>query len=123
MINTKRIYYKLLNNNKITAIVNDENILDAYPEEVEIFPCIIFLDGNQSDSEFADNKPIANDCSVDIHIFTKAESGYPTTSEIGIAIGEVFKDEFFTCPVNTETSDTQKDVRHRIMSFRKQMLS
>lgn len=122
MINTKKIYNKLLNNNKITEIVNDENILDAYPENVVNFPCIIFLDGNQIDSEFADNKPIANDCSVDVHIFTKEESGYPTTSEIGIKIGEVFKDEYFSCVGNVEVSDI-KPIRHRVMSFRKQMLS
>lgn len=123
MINTKKIYNELLNDVRILQLVNDENIFDAYPETVESFPCVIFLDENQRDSEFADNFPMASDCSVTIHIFTKAENNYPTTSEIGIVIGEVFKENYFTCDSNNELSDVQKDVRHRVMSFRKQMLS
>lgn len=123
MINTKKIYNELLNNSQITNIINEDSIFDAYPNEVEIFPCIIFLDGNQIDTEFADNLPIANDCNVEIHIFTKTEEGYPTTSDIGIVIGEVFKENYFVCTNNTEISDVRPNVKHRIMSFRKGILS
>lgn len=123
MINTKKIYNELLNNSKITNIINEDSILDAYPNEVEIFPCIIFLDGNQTDIEFADNLPIANDCNVTIHIFTKTENGYPTTSEIGIVIGDVFRENYFVCDGNTEITDVRPEVKHRIMNFRKEILS
>lgn len=123
MINTKKIYNELLNSESILEVVNNENILDAYPDEVKIFPCIIFLDGNQTDAEFADNLPLANDCNVEIHIFTKTENNYPTTSEIGIAIGEVFKNNYFSCNMNTEITDVRPNVKHRIMKFRKGIFS
>lgn len=123
MINTKKIYSELLHDARILNVVDEDSVMDAYPNSVESFPCIIFLDGNQTDTEYADNVPIANSCNVTVHIFTKAESGYPTTSEIGIVVGDVFRENFFACNGNTETSDVNPDVRHRIMNFRKEILS
>lgn len=123
MINLKTLIHNILNDSRITSLISEDNILDVYPNEVETYPCIIFLDSNQNDIEFADNKPLGDNCSVEIHIFTKALEGYSTTSEIGIVISEVFKDEFFACVGNTEVADPDPDVRHRVMNFRKGILS
>ena len=123
MINLKSLVYNILNDSRITSLISEDNILDAYPNKIETFPCIIFLDSNQNDIEFADNKPLGDDCSVTIHIFTKALGGYSTTSEIGIVVSEVFKDNFFSCDGNTEVNDPDPNVRHRIMNFRKEILS
>lgn len=123
MINLKSLVYKILKDSRITSLISEDNILDAYPNKVETFPCIIFLDSNQNDIEFADNKPLGDNCSVDIHIFTKALGGYSTTSEIGITVAEVFTDNFFACVGNTEVSDPDPNVRHRVMNFRKEILS
>lgn len=119
MINAKKIYSQLLSNALITAVVPGDNILNAYPNEVENYPCIIFLDENQSDSEYADNKPTADRCSVMIHIFSKKLDGYVTTSEISVIIAEVMNADLWHCSQNGEISDPDPDAEHRVMRFEK----
>lgn len=122
MINAKIIYNNLLNDSRLLTLVGEDNISDVYPNEVVIFPTVIFQDGEQTDTEFCDNLPMANDCNVSIHIFTKSLDGYPTTSEIGIIIGQIFKENFFVCNGNREL-DEPDNIKHRVMSFRKEILS
>lgn len=122
MINTKKIYYNLLNDERLLSVIDDDNITDCYPNEVEQFPTVIFQDGEQIDAEFSDNLPTANTCNVDIHIFTKSLDNYPTTSEIGIIIGDIFRENYFVCNGNRELTESD-DIKHRIMNFRKEILS
>ena len=117
MINVKAIYAELLTNEKITALVPADNIMSAYPAEVEVYPCIIFLDENQSDTEYWENKPGASSCSVMIHIFSKKLDGYATTTEIAELIAEVMNDKLWNCSHNGETADPDPDVEHRVMAF------
>lgn len=121
MINAKKLYNTILNDSRITDIVKD--VLDAYPETVEKFPCVIFLDDNQTDIEFADNLPLGDSIAVQIHIFTKALSGYATTSAIGLVVAEVMKEQFFTCRNNREVQDVADNVRHRVMYFTREVFS
>lgn len=121
MINAKVLINDLLDDERITTLVED--VLDFYPNEIETFPCIIFQENGQNDREFADNLPLADDVSYQIHIFTKAIADYPTTSEIGIVVCEVMKENFFTCSNNREVPDVDDNVRHRVMEFRKIILS
>ena len=74
MINAKKFYNTVLSDARITAVCS--TVLDAYPETVEQFPCIIFLDDNQMDKEFADNLPLADNIRVQVHIFTKASTPF-----------------------------------------------
>lgn len=117
MVNLKKIVYNILSDERITEL--GLNVLDAYPNEVEVFPTVVFFEVNQNDIEFADNKPLANVCEMEVHIFTKALDGYMTTSEIGLAINEVMQDNFFILSSNREVPDVVDDVRHRVMNFRK----
>lgn len=119
MINAKEIYSTLLSDKKIIALVPEENIFNSYPGEVETFPCIAFIDDNQSDGEYADNKHMADNCSVEIHIFTKKLEDYITSSEIGVIIAAVMNDDLWDCPMNREVSDPDPDVEHRVMRFSK----
>ena len=119
MINAKKLYLELLSDSRITDLVSEENILSSYPNEVEIFPCIIFLDENQNDTEYNDNKCGAEDCSVMIHVFSKKLEEYPTTSEIGIKIAEVMNEDLWNCSQNGEVSDPDPDAEHRVMVFNK----
>lgn len=123
MINAKSLYYSLLSDSRITDLVGEDNVFDAYPETVETFPCVIFLDANQSDTEFADNLPIADSLELQVHIFTKALDGYATTSEIGLVVATVMRENFFVATQNSELSDVEDNVRHRVMTFRKVLLS
>jgi hypothetical protein len=123
MINAKEIYNKLLNDERITELVDEDNILSSWPNEVETFPCIIFMDENQSDDEYNDNKPEASRCSVQIHIFTKKLDGYVTTSEIGVIITEVMHEDLWNCSQNGEVSNTDPDCEHRVMVFNKSIFN
>ena len=116
MINAKEIIYNILNDERLTSQVKD--IFDAYPTTIEDFPCVIFLDAGQNDIEFADNQPLAVNVEIEIHIFTKTLDGYLTTSQIGIIIDEIMKENYFICSSNIEVPDIDDNVRHRIMVFR-----
>lgn len=117
MINTKKIYNTLLNNETLTTVV--ANIFSAYPSTVETFPCVIFLDENQKDREFADNIPNSSDCSVQIHIFSKKINGYVSTAEVGIIIANIMHGDLWTCEQNGEVPDVDDEIEHRIMRFTK----
>lgn len=123
MINAKALYNTLLNDQRITELVDSENILSSWPDEFEVFPCIIFMDENQSDDEYNDNKPEAGRCSVQIHIFSKKLDGYATTSEIAIKVAEVMNEDLWNCPQNGEVSDPDPDCEHRVMVFNKSIFN
>lgn len=123
MINTKEIYNKLLNDERITELVDEDNILSAWPDEFETFPCIIFMDENQSDDEYYENMPGASRCSVQIHIFTKKLDGYASASEIGAAVAEVFNEDLWHCSQNGEVADPDPDAEHRVMMFNKSIFN
>lgn len=118
MKNLNEIVYGILSGDEAIAGYVGDNILDAYPNMVENFPCIIFLDANQSDVEFADNKPLADAAEVEIHIFTKALDGFPTATEIGEAVYVAMNENYFVLTGGRGLSDPDPDVRHRIMNFR-----
>lgn len=119
MINAKKLYSDLLSDSRITTLVSDENIFNSYPDTIENFPCIVFIDENQSDVEYNDNKVGGSFCSVGIHIFSKKLEGYLTTSEIGIKVSEVLNEDLWHCSQNMETSDPDPNVEHRVMVFSK----
>ena len=121
MINAKKLYHTILNVSTITDIV--PTILDSYPNEITTFPCIIFEESDQNDTEFADNLPLANNCSFRVHIFTKALKKYKTTSEIGLVVANVLKNEYFSCTGNREVADPEDNVRHRVMDFRREVFT
>lgn len=123
MINTKEIYNKLLNDERITELVDEVNILSAWPDEFETFPCIIFMDENQSDDEYYENMPGASRCSVQIHIFSKKLDEYITTSEIAIKIAEVMNEDLWNCLQNSEVSDPDPNCEHRVMRFNKSIFN
>lgn len=122
MVNAKKIYSQLLSNARILEIVPEENISNSYPSLISQFPCIIFIDDNQNDIEYADNKSLGTNCSVSMHVFSKKINGYPTTSEIAEAITEVMNNDFWNCSSNGEVSDPQQDVEHRVLNFNKSIL-
>lgn len=123
MINAKKIYNSLLNNESITSLIPEDNILNAYPDDLEIYPCIIFLDDNQNDTEYYENKPGASFCSVQIHIFSKKLENYISTADVAIAIAEVFNNDLWNCIQNGEVSDPSPNVEHRVMRFNKSIFN
>ena len=123
MINTKKIYNQLLNDQRITDLVDEENILSSWPDEFEFFPCIVFMDENQSDDEYYENMPGASRCSVQIHIFSKKLDGYVTTSEIAEAVAKVMNEDLWNGSQNGEVSDPDPNCEHRVMIFNKSIFN
>jgi len=119
MINAKKLYAKIFSDERITAVIPENNILNAYPAEVEIFPCIIYLDENQSDGEYSDNKSGASGCSVMVHIFSKKLDGYVSTSDVAEVVAEVLNEKLWHCSQNREIGDPDPDTEHRVMVFNK----
>lgn len=122
MINAKKIYNELLDNEELKTLIDEDSIFDSYPNEVTVFPCVIFLDQNQREIEFADNWNLANELSVQVHIFTKALENYPTTSEIGLIVNKIFRTDLWSCQSNGEFTDVDDSIRHRVMTFSKKIL-
>lgn len=123
MINAKRIYKRLLTDTRITALIDEENIQSSYPAEIEIYPCIIFLDDAQADSEYSDNKPDASCCEVEIHIYSKKLTGFVSTADVAVEIAAVMAEDLWHCPVNREVPDPVPDVEHRVMRFNKSIFN
>lgn len=119
MINAKKLYNQILSDERITALIPGENIFNSYPDEVEIYPCIIFMDENQSDTEYNENKPGASSCVVMIHIFSKKLDGFVTTSDVAEKICEVFHEKLWNCSQNREVADPDPNAEHRVMVFEK----
>lgn len=119
MINAKAIYSEMLENEGLLALVDSGSIFDSYPSEIENFPCICYIDRSQFDIEYADNSHTFQRVTVEVHIYTKALEGYPTTSEIGIKVAEIFNSDFWFMKDSAEVGDPVEDVRHRVMTFSK----
>lgn len=126
MINQKKYVLTLLKNSTEleTILGKSGKIMNAYPNKIETFPLVIFEDMNQSDVEFYDNLPNATNCSIRIHIFTKVSGNkYPTTTEVGLIVHDIFRNDYWSCTANVETSDVDDSIRHRIMDFTRPFLS
>lgn len=120
MVDTLKYYYsKLSTDTALIAEIGSGDIVNAYPNTVENFPLVIFLDDNQSDAEFADNEPGVASVSLTVHIFTKALVGYPTTTTLGMHVARIFGALRFSCGSNGEVPDDTDAVRHRVMRFSK----
>lgn len=118
MFNIKKyVFTQLSGSTALQTLIGSGQVVDMYPNEVNTFPLVVYLESNQSDNEYADNKPETSRASVIVHIFTKSLKGFPTTTAIGIVIGDIFKNLLWHCVSNGETPDPNDSVRHRVMIF------
>lgn len=116
-MNLKKYYYSLLSNDSELVALIGNNIVSAYPQEVKTFPLVIFEDTSSRDTEFSDNLPDGTDATVRIHIFTKTIKNYAKAEDIAEIVRRIFRNEYWTCTLNQETSDVQDNVKHRILDF------
>ena len=57
-MNLKKYYMTLLSaSSELIALIGEKHIVSAYPQEVKIFPLVVFEDMNSSDVAFCDNLP------------------------------------------------------------------
>lgn len=120
MLNMKKYYQTLLSSSTELAETLGTNgeIMSAYPDEVTVFPLVVYEDTNQKDVAFSDNLPQGTEASVRVHIFTKSLSGYATTTTLGSIIHELFRSDYWSCTANTEVVDDD-NIKHRVMDFKR----
>ena len=115
MFDTEAFIYNALSHDAslLSLIGGVTHLTNAYPESIEVFPMVLFKLENQPDREFVDNKPIGNNCTFTVDIFTLEADTFP----IANAVYTVFNNLFWACDYNQETPDPNIRVRHRIMRF------
>ena len=120
MTNVKRIVNDLLDNAELTT--RQIETFCGYPDTIESFPLVCWYEDGQTELEFSDNQPNANNCEIEVHIFTKKLSGYLTTNEIASILYTIFRNADFVCFNNREVADPENEVEHRILNYRKEFL-
>ena len=120
MTNVKKNVNDILSNSQL-ATHNIEYIC-GYPDSVEVFPLVCWFEDGQNELEFNDNKPNWNGCEVEVHIFTKKLNGYMTSNEIAFIVDEAMKGGDWRCFNNREIGDSDNEVEHRILNYRKEFL-
>lgn len=113
----------LSNNSALTTLIGNGKILSAYPQEVTVFPMVIFEDINSNDVAFSDNLPEGTSAQVRIHIFSKTVKGYPKAEDIAEIIRGIFREDFWAMTSNQESLDVEDNIKHRIMDFRREFYS
>jgi hypothetical protein len=123
-MNLKKYYMSLLSaSSELIALIGEKHIVSAYPQEVKIFPLVVFEDTNSSDVAFSDNLPKGTSATVRIHIFSKTIKGYPKAEEIADVVRSIFRNDYWSMTGNNETPDVEDNIKHRIMDFRREFYS
>jgi hypothetical protein len=123
-MNLKKYYMSLLSaSSELIALIGEKHIVSAYPQEVKIFPLVVFEDTNSSDVAFSDNLPKGTSATVRIHIFSKTIKGYPKAEEIADVVRSIFRNDYWSMTGNNETPDVEDNIKHRVMDFRREFYS
>jgi hypothetical protein len=122
-MNLKEYYMSLLSGSAaLVNILGQGKILSSYPNEVKVFPMVIFEDMNSSDVAFSDNLPEGTSAQVRIHIFSKTVRGFPKAEAIAEIIRGLFRSDYWAMTNNQDLSEPD-NIRHRVMDFRREFYS
>ena len=123
-MNLKKYYMTLLSaSSELIALIGENHIVSAYPQEVTVFPLVIFEDMNSSDTAFSDNKPEGTSANVRIHVFSKTIKGYPKAEVIADIVRGIFRADYWAMTNNQETPDVDDCIKHRILDFKREFYS
>ena len=123
-MNLKKYYMDLLSASlELKELIGENKIVSAYPQEVKIFPLVVFEDVNSSDVAYSDNLPEGTSAQVRIHIFSKTIKGYPKVETIADVVRSIFRNDFWSMTGNNESPDVEDNIKHRILDFRREFFS
>ena len=108
---------------ELIALIGENNIVSAYPQEVKTFPLVVFEDINSSDVAFSDNLPEGTSANVRIHIFSKTIKNYPKAEVIADVVRGIFRADYWAMTNNQETPDVDDCIKHRILDFKREFYS
>ena len=123
-MNLKKYYMTLLSaSSELIALIGENKIVSAYPQEVKTFPLVVFEDMNSSDVAFSDNLPEGTSAQVRIHIFSKTIKNYPKAEVIADVVRGIFRADYWAMIGNQETPDVEDNIKHRILDFKREFYS
>ena len=124
-MNLKKYYRTLLtNSSELVALLGSaDKIVASYPNEVTTFPLVIYEDMNSSDVAFSDNLPEGTSATVRIHIFSKLIKNYAKVEDITEIVHSVFRADYWAMTMNQDSADTEDNIRHRILDFKREFYS
>jgi hypothetical protein len=109
------LYGKMINYSPlVTALGSANKILRAYPNTVNDLPVLAFMEANNRNESFYDNRPLADSESVDIHIFTAFDV---PTSSLSDTVSALMASLLFTRDYQADQDDPSTKVRHKILKF------
>jgi hypothetical protein len=98
----------------VTALGGSDQIVRAYPNTIDTLPIMAFLEANNRDESFYENRPLGASEAVDIHVFTKFDTPTTTISDL---ISAKMSDLLFTRDYQADQDDPSTKVRHKVMKF------
>ena len=107
----------------VTLLGSTDKIVASYPNEVTTFPLVIYEDTNSSDVAFSDNLPEGTSATVRIHIFSKLVKNYAKVEDIAEVVHSVFRLDHWAMTGNNDTPDTEDNIRHRVLDFKREFYS
>ena len=123
-MNLKKYYKSLLSeSSELTTLLGAGKIVSAYPQEIKIFPLVVFEDMNSADVAFSDNLPEGTSAQVRIHIFSKTIRGFPKAEDIAEVVRSIFRADYWAMTTNVETPDVSDNIKHRVLDFRREFYS
>ena len=124
-MNLKKYYRTLLTGSSelVALLGSTDKIVASYPNEVTTFPLVIYEDTNSSDVAFSDNLPEGTSAQVRIHIFSKLVKNYAKVEDIAEIVHSVFRLDHWAMTSNNDTPDTEDNIRHRILDFKREFYS
>ena len=123
-MNLKKYYMTLLSaSSELIALIGENRIVSAYPQEVKTFPLVVFEDMNSSDVAFSDNLPEGTSAQVRIHIFSKTIKNFPKAEAIADVVRLIFRNDYWSMTGNNETPDVEDNIKHRILDFKREFYS
>lgn len=123
MLPTKAWIYSLLSSDPaLTALIGAGQVKDYEPEEKTTFPIVILVKADESDALYSDNLPGASEIDYSIEVYTKADAGMPTTTQIGMAVAAILRPLLFSGK-SRDVPDSQEFIRHLHMEFRRTVVA
>ena len=124
-MNLKKYYRDLLTGSSalVSLLGSTDKIVASYPNEITTFPLVIYEDTNSSDVAFSDNLPEGTSATVRIHIFSKLIKNYAKVEDIAEIVRSVFRADYWAMTMNQDTADTEDNIRHRILDFKREFYS
>lgn len=108
------VYGKLTSNAALLQLVPVTQILSAWPNAFGKVPIVTLMESGQMNGSFADDAAIANDVTLELHVFTAYTV---STTTIAKAVDVVMSGLKFTLTFSSELSEPQTKVRHRVMRY------